>query len=163
MILSNLHTHTTFSDGADTHEEMAQRAVELGFCSLGFSDHSETLCDPSYCMAKKDYSLYQKAIREIQKRYEGKLEVFCGIEQDQLSEIDPSEYDYVIGSVHYVSLKGQIYSVDHTPETQKAAIEACGGDPIELAKRYYDLVVENNAVKLPVKNFEIITLKVTPA
>ncbi len=144
MILSNLHTHTTFSDGIDTPEEMAQRAVELGFCSLGFSDHSETLCDPDYCMAKKDYPLYRKAIGEIKKKYEGKLEILCGIEQDQLSEIDPSEYDYVIGAVHYVSVKGKIHSVDHSPETQRNAIEACGGDPIELAKRYYDLVVENS-------------------
>ena len=36
---TNLHTHTSFTDGADTAETMVRAALERGFFSLGFSDH----------------------------------------------------------------------------------------------------------------------------
>ena len=35
---TNLHTHTSFTDGADTAEAMVRAALERGFFSLGFSD-----------------------------------------------------------------------------------------------------------------------------
>ena len=72
MRYSNFHQHTTFSDGADTPEEMIEKAKELGFVSLGFSDHSETLCDTSYCMATSDYPTYRQKIRSLAEGEEGK-------------------------------------------------------------------------------------------
>ena len=38
-LLSNIHTHTTFSDGRNSAEDMVQRALSLGFHTLGFSEH----------------------------------------------------------------------------------------------------------------------------
>jgi len=40
MNLQNLHTHTTFCDGLDTPEELVKTALEKGFDSIGFSEHS---------------------------------------------------------------------------------------------------------------------------
>ena len=40
MTLQNLHTHTVFSDGKNTPEEMVLGAVRAGCTSLGFSEHS---------------------------------------------------------------------------------------------------------------------------
>ena len=37
--LSNVHSHTTFSDGKNTVEEMVQAALGLVFHTLGFSEH----------------------------------------------------------------------------------------------------------------------------
>ena len=70
MKYSNIHTHTTFSDGKNTPEEMIERAKELGFVSLGFSDHSETVFDPHYCMASEKYSLYRSKISELKEKEE---------------------------------------------------------------------------------------------
>ena len=42
MAYQNLHTHTTMSDGRDTPVEMIERAIELGFDSIGISDHACT-------------------------------------------------------------------------------------------------------------------------
>ena len=36
----NFHTHTTFSDGKNTPEEMILSAIQKGISILGFSDHS---------------------------------------------------------------------------------------------------------------------------
>ena len=47
MRFSNLHQHTTFSDGVHTMEEVVQEAIRRDFVSIGFSDHSFTPCDTS--------------------------------------------------------------------------------------------------------------------
>ena len=39
-IKCNYHTHTKYCDGKNTPDEMVQRAIELGFTHLGFSEHS---------------------------------------------------------------------------------------------------------------------------
>ena len=51
MIREDFHVHTVFSDGKDTPEDMVLSAIERGMTAIGFSDHSTTPCDQSYCMA----------------------------------------------------------------------------------------------------------------
>ena len=46
---ANLHTHTSFCDGKNSPEEMVRSAVEKGFDVLGFSGHSYTPFDETYC------------------------------------------------------------------------------------------------------------------
>ena len=41
----NLHTHSTFCDGAGTPEQMVVVAIEKGFAALGFSSHSDMVAD----------------------------------------------------------------------------------------------------------------------
>ena len=49
----NLHTHSTFCDGKDTPEEMILRAIELGFNSIGFSGHANTVMRDSCEMRER--------------------------------------------------------------------------------------------------------------
>ena len=44
-VLSSAHVHTTFCDGKSTAEELAVRACELGFVSLGFTSHAPQTFD----------------------------------------------------------------------------------------------------------------------
>ena len=69
MRFSNFHTHSCFSDGKNTPEEMVCSAIERGFTALGFSDHSETKCDLSYCMKLADYPAYFKTINDLKEKY----------------------------------------------------------------------------------------------
>ena len=39
----DLHTHSTFSDGSDTPEELAQKAHQLGLRAIALTDHDTTL------------------------------------------------------------------------------------------------------------------------
>jgi len=39
-MLTNLHTHTNFSDGSSSPEDYIKEAEQQGFSVLGFSDHS---------------------------------------------------------------------------------------------------------------------------
>ena len=45
---ANFHTHSVYSDGADTLTELVEAAIEKGFGALGFSEHSYTYFDESY-------------------------------------------------------------------------------------------------------------------
>ena len=75
-MLANFHTHTTFSDGKNTPEEVILFAVENGFESLGFSDHGYTSYDERYCM--KDTLGYIKEIKRLKEKYQDKIEIYLG-------------------------------------------------------------------------------------
>ena len=49
----NLHTHTCFCDGKDEPEEMVKKAIDLGFCALGFSGHEYSVNDEEFCMSRE--------------------------------------------------------------------------------------------------------------
>ena len=141
---SNIHTHTTFSDGKNTAEEMVQKALELSFVSLGFSEHSESAFDPGYSAVKEDYPRYRKEVARLKEKYEGQIELFCGIEQEFYSDEVSDEFEYTIGSVHYIRVKDEYFPMDASLEGQQKFIQGYGkGDPMEMAKRYFDTVVEN--------------------
>ena len=160
MRFSNFHTHTTFSDGKNTAEEMLLSAIERGFTALGFSDHSETLCDMSYCMKLTDYPTYFKTVGALKEKYADKIDVLLGLELDYYSEIIREGLDYTIGSVHYICAKGECHPIDHSREQQEHCIKVlCGGDPVEMAKRYYDILVEHIERCRPtfIGHFDVLT------
>ena len=107
MKLKNFHTHTTYCDGKNTAEEMILAAVNQGFTALGFSGHSHTSIDPSYCMTTADTRRYIDEIKALRKKYADKIRIYIGLEADLYTdETDLSEFDYTIGSVHYVEVGG---------------------------------------------------------
>ena len=160
MRFSNMHQHSTFSDGADPMEAVVQSAIARNFVSLGFSDHSFTPCDTSYCMKLERYNAYLAEIARLRDQYADRLEVLAGLELDYFSEADRSRFDYWIASVHYLILNDTCYPIDHSRPQQLSCIaNSCGGSKLEFAKRYYDLVVRNVTRSKPdtVGHFDVIT------
>ncbi len=160
MRFSNLHTHSVFSDGKNTPEEIVQSAIEKGFVSIGFSDHSHTPCDESYCMLTPAYPDYYRTVNELKKKYAGQIDVLLGLEQDYYSELDREPLDYLIASVHYICVGGDCHPIDHSLVQQETCIaEVCGGDRVDMAKRYYELMVKNVEKTKPdvVGHFDVIT------
>ncbi len=160
MRFSNLHQHSTFSDGKNTPREVVESAISKNFLSIGFSDHSFTEIDPSYCMKLEQYADYYKEINALKEEYKGKIDIFLGLEKDYYSEIDRSKFDYVIASVHYLYVNGICYPIDHSKKQQEDYInDICGGDILKFAKDYYDLVIENVKVTKPdfVGHFDVIS------
>ena len=144
MQFSNIHTHSNFSDGKNSIEEMVKGAIERNFVSYGISDHSETLCDLSYCMRKSQYEEYFAEINRLKEKYKDKIDVLCGIELDYFSDGDREKYDYIISSVHYMIENGTVYAIDHAEQIQRDCINNCyGGDQNKFAESYYKLCVEN--------------------
>ncbi len=159
MRFSNLHTHTTFSDGIGTIKENIESAISKNMVSLGFSDHSFTACDTSYCMKLEDYDSYLCEIEKAKKEYADKIQIFTGLEKDYFSDIDRSAFDYIIGSVHYIVKDNICYPVDHTGEQQKHCIaDGFNGNVLDFVKHFYDMVTEQAIKTKPdvIGHFDVI-------
>ena len=138
----DLHTHTSFSDGANTPEEMILAAIELGMSEIGISDHSYLSFDCDYTMQADSIDDYKAEILCLKEKYKDKIEVKLGIEQDYYSDFPAEGYEYIIGSVHYVKADGVYYAVDNTPEIMEEAAKAFGGDYYALAESYFKNVAD---------------------
>lgn len=143
----NFHTHTTYCDGKESVEEMVQAAIAKGFVRLGFSGHGFNDFRPEdqdiWCMRPEDVPLYQAEVRALAEKYQDKIEILCGVEQDACSTAPTEGFDYVIGSVHYVEKDGCYFCVDESPqELERAIREGFGGDVYALTKRFFELEAE---------------------
>ncbi len=141
MIRYSYHTHTHFSDGNDSPEEMIQAALQKGFHSIGFTDHAYTEFAPEWSIPASRWEEYLQTLRELQKKYEGKIKVYVGLEQDALAIPVPHGLDYYLGSVHWVEKDGHYIEMDNSPQLLLDSIrDYYGGDPDGLAEDYYALV-----------------------
>lgn len=139
MIRSDFHIHTTFADGKNTAEETVLSAIEKGLTVVGISEHSETPFDPSGGMKLGLEREYIAEIKRLREKYADKIRILCGIEADFDTDFLRDEYDYIIGSVHYLTVGGELYMLDYSPaETMRCINDAFGGDPLLYAKAYYE-------------------------
>ena len=137
----DLHVHTTFSDGKNTPEEIVLEAIRRGMDTIGFSDHSYTRFDESYCMKKERIEEYIHTVRALKEKYRDRIRVLLGIEQDLYSAEPTDRYDYVIASVHYLKIGETFVEVDWSPEIQKETAKTYfGGDFYQMIEAYFETV-----------------------
>ena len=156
----NYHTHTTYCDGKSSPREVIKQAARLGMTEIGFSGHSYTSIDESYCMSPGGMRAYYDEIGVLAAEYGGAgsaagasgccsqdvpdgssgLRILRGIEMDYFS--DPEDYrfdwDHIICSCHYIKKDGEVFPVD---ESYDILTDACrryyGGDIYSLITDYY--------------------------
>jgi len=161
MILQNLHTHSTFDDGKSSLEEMIQTAISMGFTSLGLSVHRPMRWGTDgWAMDAKNTDAYYAAVKRLQKEYEGRFGIFCGLEQDMDADPPPFPCDYIIGSIHYVYKDGLWLGIDRRHEsTMRIINQYFDGDPYAYTENYYERlsqIVERTGCDI-VGHFDIIT------
>lgn len=171
MIKQNYHTHTYYCDGKNSPEEMVLKAIELGFDILGFSGHGHTNIDGSYCMSIENTKKYIADINVLKEKYKDKILILCGIEQDIVSDDDISEFDYAIGSSHYILRGTTFYPVDGSvAEFDYLVNNVFNGSYEAFAEEYFEnastVVEKTNCqiighIDLISKNFERLGLKET--
>lgn len=142
MAYSNFHTHCTYCDGKDTPRELVEYAVAHGCTALGFSSHS-WLSDGylPYFLTPESEKRYKAEIRALQAEYADRIRIYLGVERDYFTEMDTSDYDYVIGSVHDVFKNGVYCPTDASRQLQLDAVRRhYGGDFYAFAEDYFALV-----------------------
>ena len=158
--MNNYHTHTTYCDGKDTPIELAEAAVSLGCSALGISGHGFTPFDTSYCMSVEGTEAYVRELTELKRRYAEVLDIRIGLERDYYGAEDGYEWDYTIGSVHYVKKDGEYLPVDENETMFRAAADRCfGGDVYAFIEAYYRCVgdiYEKTKCRI-VGHFDLIT------
>lgn len=138
MITADYHMHTVYCDGRSAPEEMVLSALRKGLSSMGFSAHSYTPFDESYCIAEDKIGAYYEEISALKKKYAGKIEILFGFEQDYYSDPPAVPVDYLIGSVHYIKCGGEYVPTDEGNEKlRRAAENHFNGDIFALAEAFF--------------------------
>ena len=140
-IKADFHTHTTYCDGKNSVSDMFEAAKAAGMEAIGFSGHSHTPFDESYCMSDEETKKYIDEINGLKRSNDSSTEVYLGLEKDRFSDVnDTSDFDYVIGSVHYVLKDGCYLPVDESPELFRSNIDKYyGGDIYAFCGDYFSL------------------------
>lgn len=151
-MIFEFHSHTNYADGKNTAEEMVAAALEKGLSVFGISEHHPRHPDFRYAddppgspRGLHEWPQYLAEMDELKKKYAGRLEVLKASEFDWLSIKHlpdwkkwraESDFDYVIGSVHYLGKWGFDYLEDwEKGQRGFASIE-------EIYEKYYAHVVE---------------------
>ncbi|SHH70175.1 DNA polymerase (family 10) [Virgibacillus chiguensis] len=104
-INGDLHMHTTWSDGAQSLEEMVLRAMEKSYQFIAITDHSKFLKVANGLTEKRLRQQHEEIVR-LNEKYPD-IHIFSGVEMDILPDgnLDFSneflrELDFVIASIH---------------------------------------------------------------
>lgn len=135
-MIFNFHTHTTFCDGKNTPEDIVVYALEKGVTELGFSGHAYTDFDLKFCM--KDVQDYIVEVNRLKEKYKKDIQIFLGVEEDMYTRVNRADYDYIIGSAHYLCVDKKYYPVvDPNYETFQTCLALFDDDIERFAEAYY--------------------------
>ncbi len=157
----NLHTHTTYTDGKNTPEEIIEVALDRGFDSIGFSEHTfNKYSGASNQLTAEKTELYKREIASLKEKYRGRLDIFCGLEYEFYSEVPKEGYDYLIGSVHYLECNGGVFGFDRKLDDAVAYVQNnFGGDGLKFAEKYFETIcrLPERGVFDIIGHFDLIT------
>lgn len=156
-MLTNFHTHTKYCDGKNSPREIIELAIELGYRAIGFSAHAYTPYDDRYCL--KDFTAYKSEINALKREFQGKIEIYLGLEEDSYAKVNRDELDYIIGSSHYFKVNDKYYPIDSSKECFLKCLELFNGNAIKMAETYYESFVEYILERKPdiIGHFDLIT------
>lgn len=104
-IKGDLHMHTTWSDGAQSVEEMVNAAIDRGYQYVAITDHSKFL-RVANGLNETRLRQQREEIERLKQKYPA-IHIFAGVEMDILPDgnldFDDAflkEMDYVIGAIH---------------------------------------------------------------
>ena len=152
--MTNYHTHSTYCDGNASLREMVEFALAHGFTSLGFSGHTPLPFENRFSIT--DYPGYCREIRSLQQEYAGLIDIRLGLEIDYIPGLhedftplkEQGGLDYVIGSVHLVTVPGSaptcfddLWYIDGPPRYERydeGLFRFFGGDIRRGVRAYFD-------------------------
>jgi len=149
MINYNLHLHTTFSDGKAGPEACVKKALELGFCALGFTEHSPLPFPTPFSLKTENAEAYVRETARLKEMYRGNLKLYRALEFDFIPGVSENlagwrqmlQLDYAIGSVHLVhpGLKEELWFIDGPDRNRydDGLARLFGGDIKKAVKTYY--------------------------
>lgn len=153
---ADLHTHTYLCKHADGKaEEYVRSAIDSGFTMIGCTDHAPMPddYDAKHRMSFDQFhTVYKPEVLELRERFKGVIDVKFGVEGDFFPGTeawvkdfhDANDFDYVIGSVHYLGEWGFDNPV-FVHKYDEANID-------DIYERYFDHIKRSAEAKL----FDII-------
>ncbi|MBC8320927.1 MAG: histidinol-phosphatase [Bacteroidetes bacterium] len=144
----NFHLHSNFSDGANNPQDYADKAIELGFSSIGFTEHSPLPFDNPFSLDDNRVEDYIKTIDNLKNKYKDQVKIYRALEMDYIPGISSDfnfwknkcKTDYLIGSVHLVKSPniGELWFTDGPKhETYDHGLKEYFNGDIKLAVSSY--------------------------
>ncbi len=133
MVRVNCHIHSNESDGDMTPREIVLRAVEEELDVVCFTDHAKT---PGEIDIDDEYihgDDYYEELARLRDEFKGRVEVLVGVEVDWIEgyedwyarEVERRDYDFVLGSIHWLrDASGQM----NRPHFPKGDLGVFGGE-----------------------------------
>ena len=78
-IKADLHTHTTFSHGKNSIEEMVNRARQLGLEAIVISDHGRS--HPLYGVKPENFRVMREEIDRLNQKYSD-IQIYLSVESN---------------------------------------------------------------------------------
>lgn len=160
MRTTNYHTHTIYCDGKNTCEEMVLSAIEKNMAEIGFSVHSPLPFPETWDIKAEKLPEYKRTLEALREKYKDQIKIYIGVEQDYYSEGSTEDFDYVIGSVHYIYKNGVYLPLDLSQEaTKENIVKYYDGDALAYCEDYYKLVMDvyNKTKCQIIGHFDMIT------
>ena len=163
MELKNFHTHTTYCDGKNTAEEMILAAINQGFTALGFSGHSHTSIDPSYCMTTDETRRYIDELKALREKSTRTRSGYTSVLRQIFTQTKLICRSLTIQSVpvHYVKAGDVYVPVDESPAQHQIDYvnKYFGGSFISFSQAYYENVAKLGEKINPsfIGHFDLVT------
>ncbi len=141
----NYHTHTKWSDGERSPEDVVKEALSKGLEEIAITDHLTILPrgPEPYSIKPEEIEKYLDTIDELADRFEGRITVRRGVEVDYIREtrklvddiLSSLDLDLVLGSVHFVDG----ICIDKDPSLWEGITQEKVN---KIYSRYYELLAE---------------------
>lgn len=149
---SNYHCHTSLSDGQGIPEDYIKKAVDLQMSSIGISEHAPLPFETKWNIKPGKVETYITEITDLKKIYSGKIEIYCGMEVDYISQFNDAilkvclfeKLDYTIGAIHFLGFvsDGQPWNIDGSSELFNQGVnEIFRNDGKHLVEKYYKDII----------------------
>lgn len=137
------HMHTPLCKHAvGAPEDYVRRALDIGLSEIGMSDHMPMpgWYDPNFRMRRDQFDEYIAMVEDVQSRFGDRLPIRLGLEGDYFPGTEGfvrdilwrADFDYVIGSVHYLG--------DWAFDNPEYTAQYEGKDVAQIYREYFDMV-----------------------
>jgi putative hydrolase len=105
-IIHDMHTHTTYSHGKNSIEEMVEQGRKIGLKAITISDHGRS--HPFFGVKKQDFVKMRAEIDHLNKKYDD-IEIYLSVESNitgskgmiDIGDEERKYCDYILAGYHY--------------------------------------------------------------
>lgn len=139
------HIHTPFCPHGtkDTFKEYIEKAIQLGFSEISFTEHAplpsgfiDTTPDKDSGMKLEELEEYFEQINQLKPIYKDKIRINCGLEIDYIEGFEAQTKDFLnnyghklddaILSVHFLQHEDTYECLDYSPNVFEKMIQQYG-------------------------------------
>lgn len=122
-IKGDIHSHSNYSDGECSIEEMAKAFIARGYEYFAVTDHSSVV-GVTRGMGTKDINKQWEEIDKLNEKFKGRIKIFKGCEVDILKDGSLDFSDEVLKNLKVVIISAHLYSRLPSDQQTKRLISA---------------------------------------